>query len=195
MKKIKFFVISISIVFLLTTIPLNTCAQDPVNNSNPPTAELPSWNPGNKWWYDMEFHYFTDLFSIDAEIDNMLADFDEIVYYQNNEMNKLLLSGDISGKITFGPFNLASFEGDFGGYAFVGSSDLGMKKFVFDVDAKISPGNVNLEFEMIMEFSPTFDFFDFPIDPSSETSWTVFMPSVTLSANAKIGILPEMDYF
>jgi len=161
------------------------------------TAELPQWTVGNYWKYAMDFVFIvrngaTKKFSVDATIDDMYAVLTDIEVINSEELYILSLDGNIFGKISLfeAEIDIADFQGDFGGYAQISKNTLGIKKFIFEVDGRVNIpllGWRDMYFEMIMDFSLSFDFFDFPICVDEEP-WDVLIEEASLEAYVDIDI-------
>mgnify|MGYP006290074237 CR=1 FL=1 len=201
------FVVIISLIFLGSSLTVATVTQKEKNIGsilNDEIAELPEWNIGNFWKYEMNFDFSVNeesatAFSVDAIIENMYATLTEIVEVNNAETYLLSLDGDINGDLSLfsAEINIADFRGDFGGEAYVGKYDLGIKKFEFEVDGEVNIpliGWRDMDFEMNMDFIPCFDFFDFPID-ACEQPWNVHIDEASLYSHIKIDVpFGESEY-
>ena len=197
-------------VVLLFTLSFFANAQVTIykNNIKTPTdvdsAELPVWNIGNYWKYVMDFDFIARegssiTFSVNAAIENMYAALTSIQNINDEEIYVLTLDGDIHGKISL--FNIeleiADFNGDFWGDAYIGKNTLGIKKFEFEVDGQVKIpilGWKHMYFKMIMDFDPCFDFFDFPID-INEAPWDVHIDEASLTAYVDVDVpFGEQDF-
>ncbi len=201
------FVLIIAVIILGSSFTIATVTQKEKNiirNLNNEIAELPEWNIGNYWKYEMNFDFSVNedsstAFSVDAIIENMYATLIEIVEVNNAETYLLSLDGDINGDLSLfsAEINIADFRGDFGGEAYIGKDNLGIKKFEFEVDGEVNIpllGWRDMDFEMNMDFRPCFDFFDFPIDPY-EQPWSVHIDEASLYAHIKIDVpFGESEY-
>jgi len=153
---------------------------------------IPEWNIGNYWKYDMDFVFQVEGFDANAVINNMYATLTEFEYTKNYQVYVLSISGDISGELSLNKpeIDVADFYGDFSGEAYINKNTLGIKKFEFFVDGFVNIpiiGRKDMDFEMSMDFSPSFDIFNFPIYPS-EQPWQVHIDKATLYAHIDIDV-------
>ena len=165
-------------------------------------ANLPTWAVGNYWTYNMNFTFIARdgssvKLSIDADIENMDAHVDYIAEYCGEECYILILSGgDITGNVfLFDEFDFADLNAELDGVAYISTSTLAIKNFIFEVDGKIDIpliGWRDMYFTMCMDFIPSFDFFDFPIY-EEEQPWEVHIDAAWLNASVWID-LPLIDY-
>ena len=166
------------------------------NNS----VELPTWNIGNYWKYNMDFEFIVrsngfKKFSVVATINNMNAQLTNIINYEDSEVYVLLLDGDVSGKVfILGEIDLADIYADLDGVAYISTSTLGIKYFDFDVKGKVDlVSQRDIDFDMIMDFQPEFNFFDFPINVK-EDPWDVHIDEASLSANVLVDLPGPFDF-
>ncbi len=164
------------------------------------SAELPTWNKGNYWKYDMDFGFIVrnngfKEFSVVASINNMNARVTNTINYEDDEVYVLLLDGDISGKIfILGEIDLADIDADLDGVAYISTSTLGIKYFNFDVEGKVNlVGWRDIDFDMVMNFVPEFNFFDFPINVK-EDPWEVYIDEASLSADVYVDLPGPFDF-
>jgi len=184
----------IAVSLFLITI-LNSISAINLNEGNYQTnngiCELPEWSNGTYWKYDMNFIFIKDDFIVDAVINNMCArvEGDNLIQDEvSDKVYELSLNGGIKGNLSWGILDdIASFNGDFGGTAYIGKNNLGIKRFEFDVNDEEFLFGAGLDFEMSMGFEPCFDFFNFPIDPSDPEGWDVFL-NAFLDATVNIGV-------
>jgi PKD repeat protein len=161
-------------------------------------VELPDWSIGNFWKYNMNFIFTSredgsTTFSVDAEISNMYATVIDIINSGSDLEYLLAVNGYIYGVVSL--FNagiqIADFVGDFGGYAKISTTTLGIKQFNFVVDGQVHipiVGWRDIYFIMEMTFNPCFDFFDFPIIQGEE-DWDVYIEEASLYAYVDIDIV------
>jgi len=200
MKDLKYFAFAVMLV--LTSGIVVNASMIQVRNSdyeltNIDFAELPQWTMGNYWKYATDFIFVvrdgaTKTFSVDATIDDMYAILTDIEVVNSEELYILSIDGDIFGKISLfnAEIDIADFQGDFGGYAQISKNTLGIKKFIFEVDGAVNIpilGWRDMYFEMVMDFSLSFDFFDFPICVDEEP-WDVLIEEASLEAYVDIDI-------
>ena len=201
MKKIT--IIGIFIVFLLiasffASASILSTNKNMINSNN--YFEKPEWQVDNYWKYFMEFDFSVNegslnSFSVQAAIEDMYAIVTGTDFLNNEEIFVMALDGEISGKlslITIGDISLdlADFEGDFGGYAYVSKNTYGMKRFEFNVNGWVDVpilGRKSMDFVMNMNFLPSFDFFNFPIDVY-EQPWRVLIENASLYSYVNIDI-------
>lgn len=160
-------------------------------------AELPEWYISNYWVYNMCFDFnvndgLTNSFSVDAEINNMYATVVGIKTLDDDLVYELLIDGWIEGDVSLfaAEIDIADFRGDFGGSAYICKDTLGIKKFSFVVDGEVYVPILqwrDLYFEMVMEFKPHFDFFDFPIILNEEP-WDVHIDEASIDTHVDIDI-------
>jgi len=163
-------------------------------------ADLPEWNIGNLWQYNMDFDFRTNeggstTFSVAAEITGMIATLTDIIVIDNKEFYHLTIAdGIIDGVVSLfeTEWEVADFEGELEGYALICKDNLAIKEFNFMVDdgrANIPLlGWKRLDFTMTMNFDPDFDFFDFPI-VEGEEDWDVVIEEATLHAEVDIDVI------
>ena len=200
MRGLKYF--AFAVVLVLTSGIIVNASVIQIKNSgyestNIDIAELPQWAMGNYWKYAMNFVFtvrdgVTSRFSVDATIDELYAVLTDIEVVNNEELYILSIDGEIFGKISLfaAEIDVADFQGDFGGYAQISKNTLGIKRFMFEVDGKVNIpilGWRDMYFEMIMDFSLSFDFFDFPIC-TNEEPWDVNIEKASLEAYVDIDI-------
>jgi len=169
-----------------------------VKNNQTEPAELPIWSTGHEWTYNMDFTFVArndnggEIIDVAAGIHSMTARVIGTEKIDGTDHYKLKCSSnDMNGSISlFGIIdNAATFEGSFGGEAYVGVNTLGMRKFVFNVDADLHFfGTHQMNFDMTMNFLPCFDFLNFPITPNEE-DWFVHIENASLDAKVYIDML------
>jgi len=207
MKK-KIICISIIGMFLLTgmssisTVAIKATNKDKLNEQPlgllSDSAEMPTWSIGNYWKYDMNIVFLTrngngkTQLDIDADITNMYATVTDIIMMDNEEVYVLTIDGYIEGNIgLFGIFDVSELHGNFGGNAYISTSTLGIKKFIFEIEGEVFIPVVrwrDLYFELSLDFDPCFDFFNFPIE-ENEQPWDVHIDEATLQASVDIDFL------
>ena len=148
-----------------------------MNHGSSDMAELPEWSLGDFWIYDMHFDFtLNDGFYINGKdpekgIKNMRVEIVEI----NEDDNEYLL--DIKGYLlaqleVFG-VGFGTYTADVEGTAHVDISTLSIKDFEFFASGEYKlVQSRRTEVTITMVFTPSFDFFDFPIE-SDEDPWNV----------------------
>ena len=206
-KMTSFFLV---FLLLISSIFVGATTVDVQNNSKTISmlnqVDLPEWNIGNLWQYNMDFDFRTNeggstTFSVAAEISGMIATVTDIIVVDNKEFYYLTIAdGDIDGVVSLfsTEWEVANFEGELEGYAHICKDNLAIKEFNFEVDdgrANIPLiGWRNLDFYMTMNFDPDFDFFDFPI-VEGEEDWDVIIDEATLEAAVDIDVVfGQADY-
>ena len=202
-------IISIFLVFLITT----SCFVNAISINNKDTknkldlldqAELPVWSIGNFWNYNMNFIFTSreggsTTFSVNAQISNMYATVIDIINSGDDIEYLLAVNGYIFGIVSLfdAGIQIADFVGDFGGYAKISTTTLGIKEFNFVVDGQVHipiVGWRDMYFIMEMTFNPCFDFFDFPII-EGEDDWEVYIEEASLYAYVDIDIISGQSEF
>ena len=209
MRVRKFLILFLTILFV-TSFFANASNirqnKNKFNMTNIDYAELPTWNIGNYWKYDMDFIFIardssgsSTKFSVDAVVDDLYAVLTDIDTDEGKEIYVLSVDGTIEGTLSLfnAEIDVADFRGDFGGYAHMGKTTLGIKKFIFTVDGEANVpllGWKDLYFEMTLDFNENFDFFNFPIN-SNEGSWDVHIDNASLVAEVDIDVpFGEQDF-
>lgn len=131
-------------------------------------AELPVWSIENFWVYDMIFN-FTDPGTFN--IKGMIRDLKIVVVDINDTSDKYTLN--ITGKIDaslriFDVFPAGSFSADIAGTTHIKKSTLAIEDFQFFASGEFTI--LHTDITINMNFTPPFDFFDFPIQPG-EKPW------------------------
>ena len=137
-------------------------------------VEVPTWVVGHYWRYNMGFGFdYNGLVNMNnAKVSNMKM---EVVNIKDTDYIINLTSDGIEGDIEI--LNIipaAHLKGNFDGNAVIDGPTLGIKKFEFHVSGKVKIpiiGTENLHFNLIMNFSKTFDFLNFPIEVGKDP-WT-----------------------
>jgi len=135
-------------------------------------ADLPIWNIGNYWKYDMEFVY--EDASVKLDCDNFILTA-KVVEIENEEYILELEETDVSGNIEWkGVVDLGQFYATISGFAHFDTTTLGITAVTFHVEGEIKVLGVRFttfEFYQNMEFNSNFDFLDFPIS-MDESTWS-----------------------
>jgi len=178
------------LVFFITFIMISnifvTATSIKIENSNltfflVDPVELPEWSIGDFWIYDMHF-YFTlaGVFGVngmepdDPEkgITNMKVEVVE-VNEDDDEYTLEITGGKLIAQLEiFGVGLFGSYTADVEGVAHIEISTLAIKDFEFSTTGiykLLVERQTDVTFNMV--FTPTFNFFDFPIDPDGE-SWS-----------------------
>jgi hypothetical protein len=166
---------------------------------------IPSWNIGNYWIYNMDFDFIGhsknsgDILNVDVIVTNMYTRVDRLDKMDDEEVYVLSLDGDIAGNIKLlNYFDIGTLDADFYGTAYINSNMLAPKLFEFTIDGKLKIADldflsVNFYFDMDLTFDQRFDFLGFPIDPE-EDEWRVLIEKATLNARVEIDILGPINY-
>jgi len=163
-------------------------------------TDLPIWNIGNFWVYDMHFDFLlsgvVELDGLDQNDPNKgITDMkvEVIEVDENNDEYTLDISGNLKAELKLFGIGLGEYTADLEGTAHMEISTLAIKDFEFfasgqyhlltsrDTDVLIS-----------MDFNPSFDFFDFPIN-SQEGSWNADTYA-TLSGHITVEGLYDEDF-
>ncbi|MCK4365076.1 MAG: PKD domain-containing protein [Thermoplasmatales archaeon] len=204
--KIKIFITLFTVLILVSSFFVSASSVKitnfDVNSSSLSEAELPDWAIGNYWKYNMNFDFIARddgsvTFSVDAEISNMYATVTSIVVKDNEDVYILTIDGWIEGVISLfeTEWEIADFEGDFGGAADISRNTLGIREFNFEVDGQIDIpllGWRDMYFDMKMTFDPGFDFFDFPI-VEGEGPWDVQIEEAVLDAYFFVDLIIDIE--
>jgi hypothetical protein len=180
-KWFKFLIICIS--FLMISNVLVTATSINQKNLNKAISlvdpvDVPEWSIGDFWIYDMHF-YFTlaGVFGVNGNdpndpekgITNMRV---EVVGIDetNDEYTLEITGGKLIAQLEiFGVGLFGSYTADVEGVAHIEISTLAIKDFEFTSKGKyklVVERQTDVTFNMV--FDPTFDFFDFPMDPDEE---------------------------
>lgn len=194
------------ITMLLSCFFVNVSSVN-VNNAKITTssieeANLPEWSAGNFWKYDMNFIFTShdgliNNFMIDARIEDLTAVVTSITDLYGELVYVLSLNGYITGTVSLilADISLADLRGPLSGTAIISKDTLGIKNFVFNIDAEAGAevnlpvlGWKGLNFDMIMDFVPSFDFFAFPINITDE-NWDFLIEPASLEVEVGIPAL------
>lgn len=164
-------------------------------NSLTDPAELPIWNSGNYWIYDMRFNFQTPIFRVNANISDMIAYVEREEIYNGKEYYKMKISSpanSIVGSITISSLDGLEIRGKLDGYAYIEKATLGMMELIFIMDGEVQYLGKwhDLFFEMTETFTPVFDFLDFPIKPD-DINWRVMIDQASIEAKVDINIIGE----
>jgi hypothetical protein len=188
-------IISISSILILITLSLSNVssleAKNISKNSLINSAELPTWNNGSYWKYDMNFNFKTSIFEVKAKILDLSATVKGEEQINGKPHYRLKIdSASLTGTVTISFLEGPDIRGIMTGYAYVDKNTLGMTKFIFSVNGEVNYLTKwhELKFDMTMTFKPSFDFLNFPIN-TNEDFWNVDIDEATISASVDIHII------
>lgn len=136
-------------------------------------AELPEWSVGNFWIYDMHFDFvLSGVFGVngmdpDKGITNMKVEVIDI--NENTNEYTLDIDGDLLAQLEIFGIGLGTYDADVEGTAHIDMSTLAIKDFEFSASGEYKLLVARqTDVTLGMTFTPSFDFFNFPIDPDEE---------------------------
>lgn len=163
-------------------------------------AELPEWKVGNFWIYDMHFDFLlSGVFGVDGMdpndpdkgITNMMVEVVDI--NENTDEYTLDIKGDLVAELEIFGIGFGTYIAEVEGVAHIEISTLAIKDFEFSASGEYKLLlSRKTDVNVVMAFTPPFDFFDFPIDPS-ENPWNADTYG-TLSGHITVEGLYDSDF-
>lgn len=161
---------------------------------------MPNWSIGDYWIYDMHFDFvMSGIVGIDGmdpnDPDKGLTNMNvEVVDINENDNEYTLeITGDLVAELELFGIGFGSFIADVEGIAHFDMLTLAIKDFDFSAVGEyhlLITRTTTVDISMV--FSPSFDFFDFPIN-STETPWNS-ETYATLSGNINVDGLYNKDF-
>jgi len=178
-----------------------------IDDSNEPNtqllediAELPNWEIGYYWIYDMHFDFtLSGVVGIDGldpndpdkGIINMKVEV--ITADKNNDEYTLEIAGDLKVGLEIFGLGLGEYNADLTGAAHIEMSTLAIKDFQFSASGEFKLVMTReCDFNFAMTFDSAFNFFDFPIDPADDP-WPADTYA-TLNGDIHVHGLYETDF-
>lgn len=155
-----FFILVISFFVSISALKITTTDQ----------ADLPKWNIGNYWKYNMEFIYEDSTIKLDSDNFQITA---KVVSIENEKYILELEETDVRGDIEWnGVVKIGQFYAVLSGFAYIDIDTLGIKAFNFHVEGDVRAMGAHITtFDLLMtDTFDSFDFLDFPIS-TDENTW------------------------
>ena len=174
-------VITILVMLLLTLSSVFVTASTDIKKNDyilnfSDVAELPEWELGNFWVYDMHFDFvLSGVFGVDGMdpndpnkgITNMRVEVVEVD--ENNDEYTLEINGDLLAQLEVLGIGFGTYTADLEGEAHIEISTLAIKDFTFSTSGEYQLIITRqTDVDVTMTFTPPFNFLDFPIDPDEE---------------------------
>ncbi len=163
-------------------------------------AELPVWEIGDYWIYDMHFDFALsgivgidgmDPSNPDKGITNMKVEVADI--NENDEEYIIDINGDLVVELELFGIGLGTYTADLKGSAHIDISTLAIKDFEFNALGEYQLlVSRTTSVDITMTFTPPFNFFNFPIN-SSEDPWGADTYAV-LSGHINVEGLYDSDF-
>ncbi len=156
-------------IFMSSATCINVSAEIKNNDKNKcfiDVAELPEWSIENFWVYDMIFD-FTDPGTFNIE--GIIRDLKLVVVDINETSDKytLNITGKIDAVLTiFDIIPAGRYNADISGTTHIKKSTLAIEDFQFFGSGEYTIFHTDIT--IYMDFTPPFDFFDFPIEPDED---------------------------
>lgn len=154
-------------------------------------ATKPSWDVGKFWYYKVNK---LDM-KLSGEYKAQVYADPFLLYIQVAEKTssnyKLNFEGEITAEVSFkvGEIPISGdLDGDITGYFYLQNDDLGLEKMKVSVKGTVSPGNIEIRFNQIIEPKnvDVYNVFDFPIYDGE--IWTIPTTKFTVSATLEYKI-------
>ena len=151
-------------------------------------AQCPIWAEDHYWIYNFDFDFKYSVLDVVGSISNLKLRVDSIDETCNEY--KVEVTGSINADMSIaGILPGGGFSGTLSGFAYYDRSNLALKNVNFESFGWFSGIETIIDFSMA--FSPAFDIFDFPINPSEDINnpWEA-ETFAEINGDFKFGVIP-----
>lgn len=157
-------------------------------NSFDDEVNVPTWNIGDSWTYDVEHSVGFDQYVF---FDWILEDLEFTVTDDAGDSYRVEFAGDVVGEIGHFPFAIPLEDATIQGHEIIGKSDLGISQLIAHAQGtrKIGPVEIPIDIDITVTSDPAFTVLSFPLFVGK--SWT--RPSSSVSIEYTISMFGETE--